>query len=86
MKINSLNFGLAGAITVAVVWIVCSLLVWVMPGPMMSMTGAMVHMDMTKFGWELSPLGVFGGLIVWSLFAGIFAWLLAAIYNGLTKN
>lgn len=86
MKINSLNFALAGAITAAIVWIICSLFVWAIPGPMMSMTGNLVHMDMAKVGWELSPLGVFWGLIVWSLFAGVFAWLLAAIYNGLTKN
>lgn len=86
MKINSLNFALASAITAAIVWIVCSLLVWMMPGAMMNTTGNMVHMDMSKFGWVLSPIGVFWGLIVWSLFAGIFAWLLATIYNFLNRN
>ncbi len=86
MKINPLNFGLASAITMAVVWIICSLLVWTMPGAMMNTTGNMVHMDMNKFGWMLSPIGFFWGLIVWSIFAGIFAWLLAAIYNMLTKD
>lgn len=86
MKINSLNFALASAITAALLWTVCSLLVWMMPGPMMNTTGQMVHMDMSKFGWMLSPLGFFWGLIVWSLFAGIFAYLLAAIYNMLTKD
>lgn len=86
MKINSLNFALASAITAAIVWILCSLLVWIMPGAMMNTTGNMVHMDMSKFGWVLSPLGVFWGLIIWSLFAGIFAWLLATIYNLLNRN
>ena len=52
----------------------------------MNMTGNMVHMDISKFGWMLSPMGILWGLIVWSLFAGIFAWLLATIYNLLTKN
>lgn len=86
MKINSLNFALASAITAAILWILCSLLVWIMPGPMMNTTGNMVHMDMSKFGWVLSPLGVFWGLIIWSLFVGIFAWLLATIYNLLNGN
>lgn len=86
MKINSLNFALASAITVAIVWIICSLLVWMMPGAMMDTTGSMVHMDISKFGWMLSLTGFFWGLIVWSFFAGIFAWLLAAIYNALTKS
>ncbi len=86
MKINSLNLALASAITTAIVWLICSLLVWMMPGSMMNTTGNMVHMDMSKFGWMLSPLGFFWGLIVWSLFAGIFAWLLATVYNFLTKN
>lgn len=85
MKINPLNFALASAITAAVVWIICSLLVWMMPGAMMITTGHMVHMDMGRFGWMLSPLSVIWGLIAWSLFAGIFAWLLATIYNLLTK-
>jgi cell division protein FtsX len=86
MKINSLNLALASAITTAVVWVICSLLVWMMPGSMMNTTGNMVHMDMSKFGWMLSPLSFFWGLIVWSLFAGIFAWLLATVYNFLTKG
>lgn len=86
MKINSLNLALASAITAAIVWAICSLLVWTMPGAMMSVTGNMVHMEMGKSGWMLSPLGFVWGLIVWSLFAGIFAWLLATVYNLLTKN
>lgn len=86
MKINSLNFSLASAITTAIVWTVCSLMVWMMPGAMMNTTGHMVHMDISKFGWMLSPVGFLWGLIVWGISAGIFAWLLAAIYNALTKD
>ncbi|MEO8574338.1 MAG: DUF5676 family membrane protein [Pyrinomonadaceae bacterium] len=86
MKINASRFAFAGAITTAIVWVFCSLFVWTMPGPMMEVTGSMVHMDMSKFGWILSPMGFFLGLIVWSLFAGIFAWLLATIYNLVTKS
>ncbi len=86
MKINSLKFGLASAITAAVVWIICSLLVWMMPGAMMNMTTNLFHMEMGKAGFVLSPIGVVWGLIGWGLFAGIFAWILATIYNFLTKD
>ena len=57
MKINSLNLALASAVTAAIVWAICSLLVWTMPGAMMNVTGNMVHMEMGKSGWILSPLG-----------------------------
>ena len=86
MKINSLKFGLASAITAAVFWIICSFFVWIVPGGMMSLTTNMMHMEMGRGGWTLSPIGVVWGLIAWSLFTGIFAWLLATIYNLLTKD
>ena len=86
MKINPLNFAPAGAITAAVVWIICSLLVWMMPGAMMNLTTNLFHMEMGKSGFVLSPLGVLWGLVGWSLFAGIFAWILATIYNLLARD
>ena len=86
MKINPLNFALASTITAAVVWTICSLLVWMMPGAMMNMTTNLFHMEMAKSGFTLSPLGVIWGLVAWSLFAGIFAWILATVYNLLNKN
>ena len=86
MKINSLKFGLASAVTAAVVWIICSLLIWIMPGAMMNMTTNLFHMEMGKSGFVLTPIGVIWGLVGWSLFAGIFAWILATIYNLLTKD
>ena len=86
MKINAVNFAIASALTTAIVWIIGSLLVWTMPGGMMNATTNMVHMDMARTGWTISFTGVVWGLFVWSILAGIFAWLLATIYNLLTKN
>ena len=86
MRIDPLKFGLASAITAAIFWIICSLLVWMMPGAMMNMTTNLFHMEMGKSGFVISPIGVIWGLIGWSLFAGVFAWLLATIYNLLTKS
>lgn len=86
MKINSLKFGVAGAITAAIVWIICSVFVWMVPGGMTNITTNMMHIEMGRAGWTISPVGVVWGLVGWSLFTGVFAWLLAAIYNRLTKN
>lgn len=81
MKLNALSLAFATSITTAIAWLICSLLVWTMPGPMMTTTGHMVHMDMTRTVWMLTPLGFFGGLIVWSVLLGLLAWVLASLYN-----
>lgn len=86
MKINALNFALASAITAAIVWFISSLFMWMMPGMMMNTTGHMMNMNMNRAGWMFSPVGFFWGLIAWSVFAGIFAWILATIYNLLTRE
>ncbi len=52
----------------------------------MNTTGHMVHMNMSNFGWILSPIGFIWGLVVWSLAIGFFAWLMATIYNMLIKD
>lgn len=83
MKLDAVKFGLAWAITFALFWIVCSVLVWLMPGSMRSMSGNMVHGDLSAMHWHLSPVGVVLGLIAWSLVAGITGWLVALVYNRL---
>lgn len=77
---------MASAVSAAVVWIICSLLVWMMPGAMMSVTTNLFHMEMGKSGFVISPMGVFWGLVGWSLFAGIFAYILATAYNLLSSD
>lgn len=86
VKISSLNLMLASATTAAALWMVCSLLVWLVPGAVRSLTGNMIHLDLSGSGWTLSPMGFVWGLIAWSFFAGIFAWLLATVYNLSNRN
>ena len=62
MKINAVNFAIASALTAAIVWIICSLLVWTVPGGMMNATTNMVHMDMARTGWTISFMGIVLGL------------------------
>lgn len=83
MKLNAAKFGLAAAISFGVAWIICALLVMLMPGMMMSMSGHMVHMELADMGWHLTLAGVLLGLVAWSVSAGFIGWLLAWIYNRL---
>ena len=83
MKLNAIKFGLASAVSASIIWLVCSLLVVIMPGMMMSMSGDMVHMKLNDMGWNLSLFGVIFGMLGWAIIAGTMGWTLASIYNRL---
>lgn len=83
MKLHACKFGIAAAISFGIAWLICSLLVMLLPGMMMNMSGHMVHMDISQMGWHLTVGGVLLGLIVWMITAGFIGWLLAWIYNRL---
>ncbi len=83
MKIDAVKFGLATAAAFAIVWLVCSVLVWSMPSMMMDMTGNMMHSDWSRIGWQMTGVGVIIGMIGWSVGSGLTAWLLATVYNRL---
>ncbi len=85
MKIDTTKFALSLGITTAFIWTVCSILIFVSPSLMMTMTGHMLHTDLSKTGWEMSLGGMFFGLILWSAMATAFGWLIAVIYNRLAK-
>lgn len=83
MKIDSAKFGLAAASAVALIWIFCSLLVALLPGMSMSMSGYMMHADLSGMSWQMGFAGFLFGLILWSISAGVFASLMGTIYNKL---
>ncbi|MEX1670238.1 DUF5676 family membrane protein [Zhongshania guokunii] len=83
MTINAFKFGVSSAITAAVLWLICSALVMLMPTMMLSMSGNMLHMQLNEMGWHLTLIGVVQGLVAWIVSAGIAGWLLATIYNRL---
>ena len=86
MPLNAFKFGMASAITAAILWLACSLLVMLMPSMMLSMSGEMVHMQQNEMGRHLTLTGVVIGLVAWFVVAGIAGWLLAAIYNRLQSS
>ena len=83
MKINAAKMGMAAAMAFGIVWIICSLLVWVFPGAMMNMSGHMVHGDLSAMTWHMSMTGVLTGFFIWSVVAGFVAWLAVTVYNRL---
>lgn len=83
MKLHTFKFGLACLISAIVFWVICSVLVAVIPSMAMSISGDMLHMQLQDMGWHLTIAGVVWGGIAWALVAGILGWLLAAIYNRL---
>lgn len=83
MKLHACKFGIACAISFGIAWLLCSLLVILLPVMTMGMAGDMLHIDISQMGWRLTAKGVFVGLITWAVVAGFIGWLLAWIYNRL---
>ncbi len=83
MKLDAYKLGLATAITLAVVWVICSLLVLALPALMMQMGGHMLHTDLGAAQWTLHWPGFIIGLVLWSLLGGLLVWAVAAVYNRL---
>ena len=83
MKLVAGKFAMAAAIVTAILWTICSAVVFAMPMGSMRMTGYMMHADVGPMTWAFSGVGFFVGLVVWSVAAGLAAWALATIYNRL---
>lgn len=83
MIINANKFALSAAITFALLWVLCSLVVIALPHQSMGIMESMVHSDMGDLQWHMQVGGFVVGLFAWSLSAGITGWLIAAIYNKL---
>lgn len=47
MKLNEKAFAFASIVTIALLWLVCSLLVYLMPDMSMQASGSMMHMDLS---------------------------------------
>ncbi|MAZ89949.1 MAG: hypothetical protein CL693_20120 [Cellvibrionaceae bacterium] len=81
MKIQSIKFGVACALSASLLWTACSVLVIVFPSMMLSMSGDMLHMDLMEMKWHLTTWGFVQGLMGWFIATGVGGWLIAAIYN-----
>ena len=83
MKLNPIMLGIAGATATSMLWVVCSLLVFLLPGFMTHMTASMMHGDTASMALTMTWPGFLWGLVAWVVWAGVAGWLLAMIYNRL---
>jgi hypothetical protein len=81
---NKLGISLGGA--TALLWIICSTLVAVLPSPMMAITGHMFHANMQELDWTLTLAGFIVGLVSWTICGAATGWLTAKIYNRLSET
>jgi len=82
MNINANKLSIAVVSAFLIVWLICSLLVMVMPLSMSNMTGHMLH----TMGWHISLIGVLFGGVLWAVVSGATAWLAARNYNRLSHH
>ena len=81
MKLDPKRLALAFGGATAILWTICSALVALVPGAMMSMTGHMLHMDALGFAWRMTGIGFLFGLVFWTAWAMIAGWLVGWIYS-----
>ena len=81
MKLEPLRLGVATAVAVGIVWVICSVFVIGTPGMAMYAAGGMMHGEANAMVMQVTPIGFVVGLAGWSLGAGLTAWLVAALYN-----
>ncbi len=81
MKFNPTALAFSLAITTAILWTICSLIVAIVPGFAMDMTGHMMHSDLGAITWTMTITGFVIGLAIWSVSALVTGWLIATCYN-----
>lgn len=86
MHLVANKLAIASAITAAILWIICSAVVAVWPGPSMTLFGHMIHMDLSGIPVMLGWTGFIIGIVAWVIVAAITGWLIAAFYNSLLND
>ena len=83
MNLDEKKLALSFGGTTAVIWIICSALVALIPGPTGTLTGHMLHGNLEGFTWTLTWAGFFIGLVSWVLWAAAAGGLIGWSYNRL---
>ncbi len=86
MSLDANRLAISFGTTSAVLWIICSVLVALMPGAMMTMTGHMFHASMEGISWTLTWPRFLLGLVAWVVWAAVAGWLIGRCYNRLGRS
>lgn len=84
MQLQSSKFAFAAAVTAALLFGVCWLLVAAFPDVATTATEHMLHVKADDIVWSMSPVGLVLGTLCWALVGGAAAGLMATLYNRLS--
>jgi small-conductance mechanosensitive channel len=86
MRLNTRALGFAAGIVAAATFVVCGLMVAIAPGATSSFFGWVFHIDLSSLARPISVTSFVGGLIVYSIFVGVFVAAAGWMYNRLTAT
>ncbi|GAB1259681.1 DUF5676 family membrane protein [Teredinibacter haidensis] len=83
MRINSVKLATVTAVYVAAVWVLCSVAIVVAPNALRTISGAMVHLDLSQWSWDMALDTFVVGLLAWTLFSWVTVWSIVTVYQRL---
>ena len=84
MSANNLRLSLSVALSVGIVWLVCSLFVWAMPDLTNEFASFMMHMEINKL-WRIDIVGVVIGGFLWMTMSFVLVSL-SLLFVGLLRG
>ncbi|OGY24827.1 MAG: hypothetical protein A2126_00825 [Candidatus Woykebacteria bacterium GWB1_45_5] len=89
MKFDTKKFPLAAAVTMAIIYIICTVFVAIFPEVATKIFGWMIHMtlgDEGVRGQNISLGGFFVSLVQLVFYTYLSAWIFSTLYNKFTSN
>ena len=89
MKLNTKKFSLAAGLTMAIIYIICTIFVALFPEAATKILGWMVHMtlgDDIARGQAITFGGFFVSLVQLVFYAYLSAWIFSSLYNKFTNK
>tara|TARA_B100000745_G_scaffold300562_1_gene255305 strand:- start:6801 stop:7073 length:273 start_codon:yes stop_codon:yes gene_type:complete len=83
MRINAMKLATATSSFVGIVWLLCSVAVAVAPDALRYISGAMVHLDLSQWAWDMGLDTFFVGLLAWTVLSWVTVWGIVTVYQRL---
>lgn len=80
MNVTPKKFANAAALGMVLIWLLCAALVVMAPKAASYISGAMMHLDMSHWEWDLSLDKLVVGMFAWALITWLVVWLTSTIY------
>ena len=81
MKLSARSLFLATAVATGIVYLLCILFVLLAPQPTMAFFSSILHANLTGIARSVTWGSFITGLLFWSIGIGLYAALLARLYN-----